>query len=607
MDHLADLRRAVEAMPRGPGVYLWKDGDGQVLYVGKAADLRARTRQYVAEPSVKGGRLMAEARDLEFIAVRTEKEALVLEQTLIKRHKPRHNVRLTDDKQYPYLWLTPGPYPRLLKMHGRRARAGGTWFGPFPDGYGAFHVLQTLNDILPLRRCKTLPTEKCLYYDIGKCIAPCIQACTDDEYDALVERAKDVLRGRSKDVLADLQERLQAAAQAQRFEEAARLRDQLAGLKGVLERQHMVASHLEDRDIAAIETRGDEGVVAILHQRDGKVVGQSVFEVRGVRGPEDPLGDFLRSFYTDRPAPRHVTLDATSAAAAALETDLRRLTGQAVRVESPQRGDKVRWLEVAGTNARLRMEQEVLRKARRGEGAVAALRSHLGLRDPPRVIEGFDVSHLAGAHTRAAMVRFVDGEPDRQGYRTFNMRLVGEAAVAAGSAAPRGRGREVDDFASIGEAVVRRYTRLVEEDAALPDLVVIDGGPGQLGAAVAALAGAGVDVPVCSLAKREEEVFVAGRGRPLRLPRNDPGLQLLQRVRDEAHRFGIRQVRSKSTKGITDSAIDQVAGIGPKRRAELVRAFGGLEGLRQASVEDLTAVRGVTYDMARRIVEVLRD
>lgn len=585
-----------------PGVYLWKDEHGEVLYVGKAKDLRARTTQYVQTGAHKP-EMMVHARGLDYIAVRNNKEALILEQTLIKRHRPRYNVHLADDKQYPYLKLTKGAYPRLLKTH-RRLDDGATYFGPFPDGYGAYHVLNVLNDLFPLRRCKTVPDQKCLYFDIGKCAGPCIDACTDQEYDAIVEDVKRLLQGQATGLLTRLKQDLAAAAQAQRFEEAAKLRDQLTGLQGVLEKQHMVHDRLQDRDIVAIEVRGDRGVVVLLHQRDGKVVGQSAFQLTGIEGPDDAVAAFLVGHYADRTVPRYVSLDVEDGGP--LEADLRLLAGHAVTVETPRRGDKRRWLEVAATNARLRMEEDHLKRQKRGMGSVEALQNLLGLQALPRVIEGFDISHQAGRHTRAAMVRFVDGEPDKAGYRMFNMRTVGQDAVDAGTAIARGAGREVDDYASMEEAVARRYARLVAEGRALPDLVLIDGGPGQLNAARTALRAVGVDVALCSLAKQEEEVFLPGRMHPVRGARNDAGLQLLQRVRDESHRFGITQVRRKARQSLVASPLDGVRGIGPKRRAELVRAFGGLEGLRAATEADLVRFPGVTPDMARDIHQAIQ-
>ena len=602
------LKERVSRLPRTPGVYLWKGSAGEVLYVGKALELRSRVTSYFDPDRPKTAALMEEARDVDIIAVRNEKEALLLEQTLIKRHRPRYNVRLNDDKQYPYLKLTNEQYPRLLKVH-RREDDGATYFGPFPDGTGAWHVLQVVNDLVPLRRCKVLPKEKCLYYDIGKCIAPCIAACTDAEYDLLVGEVRDLLSGKAGHLIGTVQGRLERAAEGERFEEAARLRDQLHGLRTVLERQHMVAEKLEDRDVAAIAARGDLASVVVLHQRDGLIVGQSPFVLAGAAPGEEAeaLADFLLGYYQDRLVPRHVAADLPEAVAAHLEGDLRLLADRAVSVETPQKGAKRRWIEVAATNAELRLEEEAHRRSKRGSGAVEALQHALALPRPPRAIEGFDVSHLAGAHTRAALVRFQDGEPDKSGYRTFNMRTVGEAAVAAGTATSKGEGREVDDFASIGEAVARRYRGVVERGEVLPDLVLVDGGPGQLAAARESLRGLGLNLPLASLAKRDEEVYVPGRMQPLRLPRSDPALQLLQRVRDEAHRFGIGQVQRKSTARAAASPLDDVPGIGPKRRGELVKAFGGLEGLRAASVEDLQRVRGVTKAVAAAIVEVLRE
>ncbi len=602
-----DLRQRVAHLPRKPGVYLWKDQTGQVLYVGKAIDLRARTSQYLQDGAHKPD-MMPYVADLDYIAVATNKEALILEQTLIKRHKPRYNVRLTDDKQYPYIKLTKDAYPRLIKTH-RRLDDGATYFGPFPDGYGAFHVMQVLNDLFPLRRCKTLPKTKCLYYDIGKCIAPCIDACTDAEYAAVVAEIKEVLAGRSKHLLHRVKQDMDAAAAEHRFEDAARARDQLRGLEGVLERQHMVQDRLQDRDIAAIAARGDLAVVVIVHQRDGKVVGQSPYVVHGVEDETSPqaLADFLVGHYADRTIPRYVAAGIDPEEITDLETDLRLLCDHAVSVEAPQRGEKMRWLDVAQTNANLRLQEELLRRERKS-GALAALREVLDLPDLPRIIEGFDISHQAGHHTRAAMVRFVDGEPDKAGYRTFGMKTLGEDAVAKGTATARhGRGREVDDYASMEEAVHRRYQRLAEDGSPLPDLVLIDGGPGQLAAARKALAAVGIEIPLVAIAKQEEELFVPKKLNPIRLGRDHAALHLLQRVRDEAHRFGITQVRRKAKQAVTRSPLDDVQGIGPKRRAELTKAFGGLDGLRAASIEDLQNVPGITAAMAAAIVAALHN
>ncbi|MFO1532844.1 MAG: excinuclease ABC subunit UvrC [Thermoplasmatota archaeon] len=603
----AALKERIARLPRSPGVYLWKGGADEVLYVGKALDLRSRVTSYFDPDRPKTAALMAEALDVDIIAVRNEKEALLLEQTLIKRHRPRYNVRLNDDKSYPYLKLTNEEYPRLLKVH-RREDDGATYFGPFPDGTGAWHVLQVVNDLVPLRRCKVLPKEKCLYYDIGKCVAPCITACTDAEYALLVGEVRDLLSGRAGHLLGTVAGQMEAAAAAERFEEAARLRDQLHGLQSVLERQHMVVEKLEDRDVAAIAARGEVATVVVLHQRDGLIVGQSPFVLAGAAPGEEAqaLAAFLLGYYQDRLVPRHVAADFPEAVATQMEGDLRLLAERAVSVETPQKGAKRRWIEVAETNARLRLEEEIHRRSRRGAGAVEALQHALGLPRPPRAIEGFDVSHFAGAHTRAALVRFQDGEPDKSGYRTFNMRLVGETAVAAGTAESKGEGREVDDFASIGEAVQRRYRGVVERGEPLPDLVLVDGGPGQLAAARESLRSLGLALPLASLAKREEEVYLPGRMQPVRMKRSDPALQLLQRVRDEAHRFGIQQVQRKSAAGAAASPLDEVVGIGPRRRAELVKAFGGLEGLRAASAEDLQRVKGVTAKVAQAIVQALQ-
>jgi excinuclease ABC subunit C len=305
--------------------------------------------------------------------------------------------------------------------------------------------------------------------------------------------------------------------------------------------------------------------------------------------------------------PRHVLAELGPEVRAQLEADLRLLRGGAVTVQSPQRGERLRILEIAQQNARLRLEQDLIKRQKRGLGAVEAVQHALGLAAPPRIIEGVDISHMAGHHTRAALVRFLDGEPDKSGYRIFSMRDVGEDAVDAGTAISRGTGREVDDYASLHEAVLRRLRSLVAAQDTLPDLLLIDGGAGQLDAARNAITEAGADVAVCSLAKKEEALYVPGRLHPIKLARSDAGLQLLQRVRDEAHRFGITQVRRKATARATKSPLDDVVGIGPVRRRELVQAFAGMEGLRQATAADLQRVPGINAELAARIVAALAE
>lgn len=585
-------------------MYQWKSHEGETLYVGKAIDLRSRTNSYLTgEQSAKNQQMLELAWSLDYIAVGNEKEALLLEQTLIKRLKPRYNVRLTDGRSYPYIKLTGGSYPRLMKVHEYKDD-GSTYFGPFPDGYGAYHVMNALHDIFPLRRCKTVPKHKCLYYDIGKCAGPCIDACTDEEYDAIVLEVRNLLRGKSKNLLRSLERQIEQAAREKRFEDAGRLRDQLLGLRGVLERQHMLTDKLQDRDIVSLASQGDRAVVVMLHQRDGKIIGQSPYNIHL---PEETgaVEEFLLGHYADRVVPRHITANVNDGPA--LEAQLRLLAGRPITVETPQKGEKMRWLEVARTNAELRLQEEILKAQKRGMGAVESLQTELGLAQPPRIIEGFDISHHAGEHTRAAMVRFVDGEPQKSGYRTFVMKTVGENAVAKGTATvQRGKGREVDDFASMQEAVSRRVRGLKERGEVLPDLILIDGGKGQLHAAQEALKEHGANIALASLAKQEEEIFLPGKMRPIVLPKQHAALQLLQRVRDESHRFGIMQVRQKAKSAVRRSPLDNVPGIGPKKRALLVKSFGGLDGLRAAREEDLEKVPGITPGMAKEIVAAMQ-
>lgn len=589
-----DLFAQARRMPKEPGVYLWKDSDGVTLYVGKAKDLRARVRSYLSGPQVdRIERMVAEAASVEFIAVHSEKEALILEQTLIKRERPRYNVRLTDDKKYPYIMVTDERFPRVVYTRDL-SRTGAVYFGPFPDAWAAKQITRLLNQTFQLRQCRTLPDRACIYHQMGQCLAPCITAVPDDVYAGAAKDARSFLKGNGRALVKELDGRMQEAAERMHFEEAARLRDTKDAIASVLERQRVFASEREDRDVIGVAREGERACAVVLFVRDGRVVGrESYFLSHADDVPEaEVVGAFLSQYYGNALAvPAEVLVPDLPEDHEALAAWLRDRRGGAVHVRVPQRGDKVRVLEMAAKNAELLMAEDHFKRERSQGQGVDALQRLLKLENPPQTIDGFDISHHGGTHTVASMVRFLGGKPHKEMYRRYKLRDV------AG----------IDDFASMKEAVTRRFKGLIERGDETPDLVMVDGGRGQLNAAIEALSALGLDdQPVCSLAKREEEIYTPLDLHPIRVGPGDEGRKLLERVRNEAHRFAIKYQDTLTRGALTKSALLDINGVGPKRLADLLRRFGSVHGIGEASEEELMTVPGVTPDLAKRIRERAR-
>ncbi len=581
------LNEKLDALPIRSGVYLFKDALGQILYVGKARVLRDRVRSYFQAArswDPHKGAMVSEIADLDLVVTDTEMEALALENNLIKRHKPRYNVLLRDDKNHPYLKLTLGEeYPRLHVVR-RPAEDKNAYGGPYIPASLGRKTAALVHKVFGVRSCKEAldghRPRPCLQHQIHRCIAPCVaQVCSLGRYRQACDDARLFLEGRTEEVLRRLRAEMDAAAADERFEEAATRRDQLRTLERLETPQRITTTDIEERDLVAAHVEGDRAALQVFSVRDGKVVSRDGYLLDRLTEPEAVLSSALQQYYAQgRYVPREILVPEEVGDRELLETWLSARRGSAARIRVPQRGEKVRLLELVARNAKLAFDLEWKHPRRQSQEILRALRDLLDLEMEPRRIECFDISNIQGSDVVASMVAFVDGVPKKSDYRKFRVKSVAGAP---------------DDFASMREVVGRRYRRLLEEGKDLPDLVLIDGGKGQLGAAVEALEGLGLgEQPVASLAKKEELIFLRGRDVPIGLARTSPVLQLVQRVRDEAHRFAVgfhRQARSTRT---LRSELDEIRGVGPTKRRKLLSRFGSVRGVRGASEAELVAVVG---------------
>lgn len=574
-----DLRSKLQTLPNSAGVYIMKNARGEVIYVGKAVVLKNRVRQYFhgKNHGAKVAAMVAHVADIETIVTANEVEALILECTLIKRYRPRYNIQLKDDKSYPYLKLTAEEFPRLILTR-RVIRDGSRYFGPYTNGLAVKSTLQLLRKIFPLRTCRNFPKRPCLEFYIKRCSAPCAAKISREDYMRYVKAAADFLSGRTAQVERDLTAQMTAAAEALDFERAAQLRDVLMSVRRVVEKQQVV-SDAGDVDAIGLARSNGEVCVQIIFVRDGKVIGGENFKLRGAadESDEQAVAAFLKQYYSlATVAATEILLPVELAA-----DDVKLLsTWLGAKISAPKRGVKRAAVDMAIRNA-----AKFLAEAQSPDGAVAELRAALQLPTLPRRMECFDISHIQGAETVASMVVFSDGVPDKRSYRRFKIRST--------------EGKP-DDFQSMREVTARRYGKLTA--AELPDLIVIDGGAGQLSAALEMIRGAGHHTPVIGLAKEFELIYVENSPTPIELPRDGAALKLLQRIRDEAHRFAVTYHRKLRRARNLKSALDDVAGIGIKRRTALLKKFGTLAAIRAASDEELLAVPNMT----RTVVAALR-
>jgi excinuclease ABC subunit C len=591
---------------------MFKDDAGTILYVGKAASLRNRVRSYF-NPLGRGVRteaMMTRAADVEVIVTDSEIEALILESNLIKQYRPRYNVRLRDDKQFPYICVTVHePFPRVFRVR-RTRKDGSRYFGPYANSGSLNETLSLLKKLFPYRSCDiAIPDEldnpepvldrPCLEYFIKRCTAPCVRFTSQSEYAETIKQVILFLEGKQDQVLAMLKNRMASSAADLNFEQAARVRDQITAVERVVERQKITSVSGGEFDVIGIALENGDASAQVFRVRAGKIVDREHFLLDNPAedATEEVLSAFVKQFY-DRAThiPRRVLLPHELADAPVLEEWLAGLRGGPVSLSVPQRGEKRKLVQMVNENASDVLDQTRQRwLGDRQKTAVALgdLQQSLRLDDLPRRIECFDISTIQGASTVASMVVFIDGQSKNSEYRRFRIRRSGDGP---------------DDFASMREVIRRRFRRATEGEQLdgwkdLPDLIVIDGGKGQLNAAIESLTDLGLldRLKVVSLAKRQEEVFVPHHSKSILLPRNSQGLYLLQRIRDEAHRFAVtyhRQVRSKAAVG---SALDGIRGIGPVKRRALIKTFGSLRGVKSATVEEIAAVPGINQEMAETL------
>jgi len=599
----------VAKLPTKPGVYLFRDGRGQVLYVGKAKSLRARVRSYFqagAELGAKNRELVRHIEALDTIVVGSEAEALILEANLIKEHRPRFNILLRDDKRYPYIKVTVRePFPRVYVTR-RVLNDGSRYFGPYTSVGPMRQALEVIKRLHTVRSCRydlpgEAPERACLDYHIGRCQAPCVGLQSEAEYGAMIDEIIRILEGDTEELRASVEERMAAAADALDFERAATMRDVLTGLDALARGQRVHKAQGGDLDIVAIARDGELGAGVVLKVRSGLLLGRESLRFAQIlsESDEDLLGSLLSRHYvgggetTLGDLPRQVLLPRSVEDGDVLAEILSEAAGRHVAVTVPRRGENRRLIELAEQNARQVLEDRVTAlayAADRAEDALFSLQDELDLKVVPRLMVCFDVSHTQGTETVASVVAFENGEPRRAEYR--HMRIKGEWGN--------------DDFRSMHEAVSRYFRRRRDEERPFPDLAVVDGGKAQLGAAVAALeALALADIPVVALAKREEEVFVPGRAGPVRLDRRNRALHLLQRIRDEAHRFAVQYNRKLRSRRTIRSDLGDIPGIGPRRQTVLLRRFGSLQGVREATKEEIARVPGFSEALASRILTYL--
>ncbi len=645
------LRAVLRRLPTGPGVYLMKNASGRVLYVGKADALRSRVRSYFGErppEDVRIGRMVTEVTDVDYTVTDTVSEAYLLESNLIKEHRPRFNIRLRDDKSYPFVKITLGEdFPRIVRTR-RLVRDGSRYFGPYASASSVDETLKLLRKIFPFRTCnldipegKRVLERPCLLYFINRCQGPCIQAIEKQPYRQTIGQIVDFLDGKQEPIAAQLRGEMRELSDTLRYEQAAVARDKLRAVERTMEQQKMAAFSRAEHDAIGMAREEDEACIQVMQVRNGKLIGREHFIVEGARDVTDAevLGSFLQQYYATTDAvPRAVLAPLMPADADELAAYLADRRGVRVTITVPERGEKRRLVALATQNARGALERErtewMADEARRDE-ALTELAAALELPRPPERIECYDMSNIQGTSAVGSMVVFIDGKPEPREYRRFRIRS----------------GDTPDDFRMMAEVLRRRFSRVarlrnetgalslaavgadeapegdredgevldldpvagpIDDDAAararreaawtVPDLVIVDGGKGQLSAAIGALSDLGItDVPLSGLAKRFEELYLPNRSAPVVLPRRSQALYLVQRIRDEAHRFAITYHRDVRGKRALRSELDEIAGIGPGRKKALLKRFGSVRRIKEASVDEVAGTPGISRDLAERL------
>lgn len=584
------LHQTALKAPQDSGVYLWHNDEDTVIYVGKAKNLKNRLTSYFSgNRTIKTRMLVAHAKWIEYITTRNEYEALILENNLIKKYSPRYNINLKDGKSYPVLRITKEPFPKIFKTR-RILQDGSTYFGPFPDVGALDNFIESIFKLYPIRHCRTLRDRDtpCLYYHMKQCKAPCCKKITQEDYNNYIYEIKELLEGKGEETVAKITEEMKAAAKELNFEKAARLRDGLKALM-VLQNQNIVETfESDDRDYIAYASEGELVSFTVLKIRNGKLLGRENYRAESLNDDEDLIGEFMACYYEEKASiPPTIFIPETSQAEFIerwLKEDVQ-TNSRVIVVTSHDVPRDVAAIQMARQNAK----EDIVRRLRdRGDTpAMAELKEKLGLDVLPVRIEGFDIAHIGGKWPVASLISFYNGNPDKKNYRYFRLKTTDGL---------------IDDFASMKEAVSRRYTRLVNEQADLPDLILIDGGIGQVNAVEEVLNSIGLDIPVAGLAKRDEEIYLPGNSTPICLPKRSDALRLLQRVRDETHRFATSRNQNLRTKENTKSIFLELPGVGEKRALLLQREFTTLENL--AAAEE-SAIAQCIHVRAQEAAQIL--
>ncbi len=594
-EKLKNLKERLKAVPQLPGVYLFKNLNGDVIYVGKARILRNRLRSYFQDPEKldpKVRAMMSRVHDFDYIVTSGDLEALILESNLIKSHQPRYNILLRDDKSYPYLKVTlQEDYPRIT-MTREKQHDDSRYFGPYTDVSAIKSVLRLLTDLFPIRTCKNfrIGRRPCLNRDIGKCLAPCTGEVDRDTYREMIRQVIAFLEGDTAGIARQVETEMKAAAENLEFEKAGRLRDTLIAIRKLSEEQKVVSTTLREMDLIALAGSASDRLVVVFRIRGGKLVGKDSYRLQASLAQDEGevMSFFIRHYYRDIPdIPGEILVSHSPGDRELLESWLRELRGIKTVIRVPVRGEKKRLLDMTRENAVLLWEER-LRRDDSNRGVLIELARVLGLEVVPERIECYDISHLGGEETVGAMVVFSGGVKDPRAYRRFKLK------------------EQNNDYRAMAEVLRRRLEagfRGEQSFLPLPDLILIDGGLGQVNAAYQVLRELEADIPVIGLAKRHEEVFRPGDPQGLRWPRNSEILKLLQRIRDEAHRFAIQHNRKRIRKRSLFSVLDHIEGIGERRRQELLKAFGSLDRIKAATPEELSRVPGMNRRAAQAVYE----
>ena len=601
------LKEKLKQIPTDPGVYQFYNKDEKIIYIGKAKNLRNRVRSYFQKSkhqSPKNLTMIRHISDLEWIVVRNEVEALMTEANLVKTHRPRYNIDLKDDKSYPFIRITKEPYPQVLLTR-KVVSDGSKYYGPFTDVGRLRMTLKALHKVFPIRSCSYFLDEKviaekkvslCLDYHIKKCEGPCEGLVTQDYYNEMVTRINEFMRGKTKKTENYVNELMQKASMNKRYEEAAIYRDQLDAMRSFKDRQSHVAADFEERDVIALSREGNLGIAVVIRIRNGRIFSREKLSLQGLdENDGTTLQTIMTRFYMDSDfVPKEISLQNRPEDEDELNAWLREKRKGAVHFLFPQKGEKAKELRITVQNAKLLLGEWIIRrKKRKGQvpKILAQLQEDLSMDVAPKRIEAFDVSHLGGTNTVASLVCFIDAKPRKSEYRKFNIKNV------AG----------IDDFAAMREVVFRRYKRVKDEGTAYPDLILIDGGKGQLGMAVSALRELGLDyIPVIGLAKRLEEVFVPGNPDAQSIHKQSPGLILLRRIRDEAHRFAITFQRQKRTKKLIQSVFSEIPGMGKKRLEKLLQSFDDPETIAKLTPELINGETGISLKVGKEIIKIAK-